>query len=296
MPKHVPAARYDSGKSTRKFCEEGTRINMLQTVDEWHKSFPKKSGPRTEREDYKRFLLIYGLTGSGKETIAQTASRRFDEDDILGGTFFCSRSDVECSNVLNFIPTLVYQLCIRSKAFRDAVSKALEKDLDLHLKSLSTQLKKLIVEPLRSIPHDEIPQCVFVIDALDECSNVDLVSALLDAFAEHMSELGPLRILFTSRFEAHIRKGFGRIILSSGTEGHNLDKIATNEIDADIRFFLRNRLEEISYDLPQPWPSQKNLNLLVTRAEGLFIFASTAVMFLEDRNECDLDQQLRQLL
>lgn len=271
-------------------------MKPLKNVDKWHKSFLKKSGSRSERDDYKRFLLIHGLAGSGKTTIAQTASRKFDEDDILAGTFFCSRNDVECSNVLNIIPTLVYQLCMKSKAFRDAVSKALEKDPDLHLKSPSTQLKKLIVDPLRSIPHDEIPQYVFVIDALDECSNVDLVSALLDAFAEHMADLGPLIIMFTSRFEAHISKGFHKINLNKGTEGHNLDKVATNEINADIRLFLKNRLAEISYDLTQPWPSKEDLEELVERAQGLFIFASTAVMFLEDRNECDLDRQLQQLL
>lgn len=124
----------------------------------------------------------------------------------------------------------------------------------------------LIVNLLISVPHDEILQYVFVIDALDECSVENLVSALLDAFAENMSNLGPLVILFTSRYEAHISKGFHKIILNKGTEGHNLDKVAP---------------EEISYNLPQPWPSEEDLEELVERAQGLFIFASTAVLFLD---------------
>jgi len=59
----------------------------------------------------------------------------------------------------------------------------------------------------------------------------------------------------------------------------------------DIRKYLRSHLskiceedEELMRDVPRPWPSQTDLEVLVEQSDGLFIYVSTLVKFITDRN------------
>ena len=53
---------------------------------------------------------LNGLAGTGKSTIAQTASERMFAEGSLGASFFCSRSVEDRSDLQLTFPTLAFQL------------------------------------------------------------------------------------------------------------------------------------------------------------------------------------------
>jgi len=59
-------------------------------------------------------------------------------------------------------------------------------------------------------------------------------------------------------------------------------------VDRDILIFFKHRLSEIRKafdDLGDEWPGEQTINLLVSRAHGLFIYASTVCSFIEEGGE-----------
>jgi hypothetical protein len=57
---------------------------------------------------------------------------------------------------------------------------------------------------------------------------------------------------------------------------------------------VRDRENQLMRDVPRPWPSQNDLEILVEQSEGLFIYVSTLVKFVADRN--GLPQQKLQVI
>ena len=60
-----------------------------------------------------------------------------------------------------------------------------------------------------------------------------------------------------------------------------------SETNKDVSEFIRHRLEEIRQKdgyLGDDWPGDDNINSLANRAGGLFIWASTACLYIEGYN------------
>jgi hypothetical protein len=61
------------------------------------------------------------------------------------------------------------------------------------------------------------------------------------------------------------------------------------EPDTDIRIFLTSKFDEIKqhhplkHHLPASWPSDLDMDCLVQKASGQFIYASTVMKFVESR-------------
>lgn len=67
-----------------------------------------------------------------------------------------------------------------------------------------------------------------------------------------------------------------------------LHDISRTIVDRDILIFFKHRLSEIRKafdDLGDEWPGEQTINLLVSRAHGLFIYASTVCSFIEEGGE-----------
>ena len=110
---------------------------------------------------------LNGLAGTGKSTIAQTASERIFANGQLGASFFCSR-DFEDRSDLHFIfPTLAFQLAQKFPKFRSDLVSLLQSDPGIVHESLYRQMEKLIVEPLELAD----VSTTIVVDALDECKD-----------------------------------------------------------------------------------------------------------------------------
>ncbi|KAJ8088936.1 hypothetical protein PM082_014183 [Marasmius tenuissimus] len=136
----------------------------------------------------------------------------------------------------------------------------------------------------------EIPSVV-IVDGLDECGPDDENQRrILSTFASlyRVSPYSPLRFLICSRPESAIRAAFEREPLCPLTKRITLDKSFSPS--SDIELYYRHAFKDIR-DNPdyaripfsEPWPSSDDLEALLERASGQFVYATTAVRYIGRR-------------
>ncbi|KAI0327090.1 hypothetical protein GY45DRAFT_1437228 [Cubamyces sp. BRFM 1775] len=292
----VIEALLHNGSSVHVQCHKDTRKEVLETLRSWLR-------PEHPTLSDQPILWLHGLTGSGKSTIALTIANQWDNDKLLGASFFCAR-DGDRSNVNCIFRRIAYKLTHHIPAFREQLTKVLETDPDLYSSNPTRQLEKLIVAPLQAAQaHTKSTEIfpshvVVVIDALDECTDNNAVSIILESLAMHIGRLSPLKFLITSHPEVNITRGFLREQLHRSTQILALDEHLEDLTRRDITMFLRSRLATVRDDnsLDASWPAPHQLDNLVSLSELLFIFAALAARYIEDPAEKDPEGRLRSLL
>jgi hypothetical protein len=168
--------------------------------------------------------------------------------------------------------------------------KAINDNHDIAQQGLGEQWKHLILRPLSNLQKPEaslqLKSFVLVIDALDECEGEDDAGLIIQLFAQAKTlKTVRLRIFVTSRPETPIRLGFDDISKAEHQDFvlHGIPKLI---IDSDISLFLYHELERIRKRrrLPSEWPGKPDIDLLVRRADGLFIYAATICRFIGDKD------------
>jgi hypothetical protein len=74
------------------------------------------------------------------------------------------------------LPTLAYQLTISMPETKPAIEKAQRDHPFLLNQSVKDQFQKLIVDPIAALPKPSHPGMIIVIDGVDECDNLDLIT------------------------------------------------------------------------------------------------------------------------
>ncbi|KAJ7486578.1 hypothetical protein FB451DRAFT_1391487 [Mycena latifolia] len=278
----------------RENCAKDTRTDILAGIFRW---IDADSEP--DNAEDRCIFWLNGSAGTGKTTIASTVAKRCSEDkpDLLGASFFCSRDDAECSNLRLIFTTISYQLGLFNLLFREHVSLVLQANPDISYASVPFQLQELIVKPLQSV-RDSFPRCIVILDALDECKDTGTTSTILSALSLHITELSPLRFFVTSRPESHIRIGFSSRELQPNTQELVLHQVALDTVEQDIHHYLVSQLAltKSRYHIEGVWPPSDDVHTLVQRSAGLFIFAATAIKFIEDRAYSNPRDQLVRLV
>ena len=228
---------------------------------------------------------LNGLAGTGKSTIAQTFSEMANNGSILGASFFCSRDYLDRRVLKNIFPTIAYQLACRYPRFRGHLINIIKRDPSVAHNSLISQLKDLLVDPLSLTGIS----CVVVIDALDECVDDQPASAILSVLGRLVSKLPLVKFFITGRPEPRIRSGFRLPLLEPFTQVFLLHEVDPTSVGSDIRLYLIAKLIAIAkrrsgLDLPEVWPSDEDITMLVKKSSGLFIFASTVARFIESEH------------
>ena len=207
----------------------------------------------------------------------------------LSGSFFFLRGAGRRSSITHFISTLAYNLAFFVPTTRPYIDHVLQRDQYITQRSLERQFQQLIVDPIRSAVMPPLPM-VIIVDALDECNDkgmiADFIKIVAHAIANHRL---PLRFLFTSRFEEHIRQQFSVSPALPITHCLALENFSAAD---DIRMFFRSRFSKI-YEQKQrlmryvtlPWPSETDLYKLVEKCSGSFIFAFTLVNFVNNGSD-----------
>jgi hypothetical protein len=139
------------------------------------------------------------------------------------------------------------------------------------------------IEEFRNAPQ------VIVIDALDECGSNESQAVqrqrrvLLDTLTRWSRLPRVFKLIVTSRDERmpssfRDKKLCRKITLETG------DRVS-DETHRDIRAFFEQSLNDIRPDLglPSTWPGEPSITQLTERAAGLFIWAKTAMAFVEER-------------
>jgi hypothetical protein len=151
---------------------------------------------------------------------------------------------------------------------------------------VSIQAQKLLRDVLTLLPSDLPPCVLIVLDALDECKQDknqvhggDLIPVLLAL----LKDIPYVRLFLTSRQESSIERLFSRKTASEATRALILHRdIAKGTVQADIERYLRDELVRLKEDVMDDveFPTNSQARTLVERANGLFIYARTALEYI----------------
>jgi hypothetical protein len=261
-------AGYRSGN--REGCLRGTRGEVLQQLEHW-----------LEDKQGQRVFWLNGLAGTGKSTIAQTFAEITFAEGKLGASFFCSRDSEDRNNIQAIFPTLALQLAYRYPLFREQLLQVLRANPGIGRQSLCSQWEKVIVGPFKATRISTL----IIIDALDECKDMEPASAILSILSRYVDSIPQVRFFITGRPEPRIRSGFRLELLRPITEVLKLHEVKPEVVDSDIKLFFQTRLASLAknrsdFNLMDEWPSPFDIEILCKKAAGLFIYASTVIKFV----------------
>lgn len=265
-------AMHDSDDRDPPELHPGTREKAIKDIVSWIEGSHASS----------TVLWVNGRAGVGKSALMQMIAEL--EGIYFGGSFFFRRSEPGCNTRKHLFTTLAYQLTVKVPGMREYVDRAMIDDAFLPMKPGAVQLKRLIVEPIRllQIAHP----IIIIIDGLDECDGIDSQRKILTVIGKVATDPNAVvRFIIASRPEHQICEMFNEEPLFSKTRRLVLDE----EYDSlgDIKRYLQEKFEEIYSrnrdfmpGVRSPWPSENDLQTLVWRASGQFIYAATVIRFI----------------
>ena len=254
-------------------CMKETRVKILGDLENW-----------ALNDLSSKVYWLVGMAGTGKSTILHTLCEILDKKNMLGGSFFCSRGSENTSNARLIVPTIAYSLASTSPCIKSEVVKAIENDPKLAEPTyidLVDQFNKLIHDPIQMLVGNAVKTYkIIVIDALDECTDLRLVSSLIRLILKSASAI-PLKVFIASRDEPLIFRAFTSIPrLRTAFYLHEVDK---DVVKGDIQLYLERSLAEIKADYGNgldTWPPQSETSALLDRCGTLFIYAATAIRYI----------------
>ncbi|KAJ6489995.1 hypothetical protein C8R45DRAFT_201312 [Mycena sanguinolenta] len=269
------AAFHDSAESfPQPKCHPETRTQMLDDLRTWALA----TDPETTT------LWLYGPAGAGKSAIMQVLARQLQDTGRLGGCFFFKRGHATRGSGQDVFSTIAYQLALNCPALRASISHVVEQNPSITELSIATQMKTLISDPWGA--HTDLDSITVLIDGLDECDRHDIQEEILRAILNSsFKHTVPLRFIVASRPEPHIREMFDSTLYF----GHHRSLNVEQSFE-DVRKYLRDEFARIHRDhctmvgIPLPWPSCDQLEDLVDKSSGHFIYAATIIKFIDDKN------------
>jgi hypothetical protein len=261
----VPNASWDP----QHVCLHGTRTSLIHSIDSWVNQRDKET-PRS--------FLVTGVVGSGKSSLAHTLAQRFHERGHLASSFFFNRSVSGRDNASQLFTTIARDLAAIDPTIRNNILQKIREVPSLLSAPIARQFHELIYLSTNDVVLTR--PAVVVIDALDESGNRAARQAFLSILRGHLVELPPFfRIILTARPEEDILEACGS---RAHFMLHHID-IRSEANTTDLSIYLKHRLSVIARakSLGCSWPGGQIEGDLGRRAEGLFVWASTACSFVE---------------
>lgn len=262
---------------------------------------------------------MYGSVGTGKSTIARTIAKKLEEQDdtSFGASFFFRRTEHDQNDPSRLIATIAYQLAERMPQLKKRIAIALaSEERIIFSRSYKDQIATLITRPLTEAESANFPSFevllglmsglltkltnyfsstdkpnerrrrLVIIDGLDECGGLDHQLAILQVlFEASQGPNFPLFFLVTSRPEHGIRTFFNRNSVYSLSRRLVLDN-EQYKLNKDIKAFFDSEFNDIRTDhpsgisLPQDWPHELEIEQLLQKASGQFLYAATVMKFI----------------
>lgn len=278
----MPGAAHDAAeRHPPPKCHHQTRTELISDITSWLGN--------TKR--HKNALWLHGPAGAGKSAIAQTIAERCREAGTPVASFFFSRHSPGRDSARYLVNTLAYQIAVSFPEVGSIIEQVVASDPSVLTKSLDVQLSTLIIEPLlRTVtPLSESSVRVVIIDGLDECTDPLMqkeVIGLVHKLLGHNS--CPICVVVASRRESTICEAFESPDIRAQTRSLSLE--GSYQADNDIKAFLSHGFAKIyekhhtMQSVPEPWPTQDDVNILVTRSSGQFIYAATVLKFVDDES------------
>ncbi|KAF5310011.1 hypothetical protein D9619_010168 [Psilocybe cf. subviscida] len=266
----------EGGRADNPKCHPGTRQELIGLLEKWMNA-----------AEGNRILWLSGPAGGGKTAIVKTLTERATGQGAQTISFYFFRGDSTRNGAQPLVPTLIYQLFeLCSPSLEKAVANTLSKRPHIISGSLSEQCRFLSV--LSPAIRQSLPaggSVLILVDGLDECDvDAELSQpALIRALASLvMDKDSPFRLLVASRPEARIRMAFNELSLPAQTIF--LDEQYSPE--KDIRVFVTAEFKRIKASHPSAhflggdWPPTSDVEEIVRKSSGQFIFAATVMRYL----------------
>jgi hypothetical protein len=261
-------------------CHPGTRETIIRECQDFV----------LNREGRPKLRWVVGAAGVGKSAVMQSVA--WDESGILSGiivgaTIFFSVNGRQDGT--KAITTISYQLAVKHTPYRRFLQREVVHDPSLPRKSLSTQFKKLIVEPfIHKRILDSSSRVLIIIDGLDECASAPTQLELLGLISDFCITYpdSPLVWIIASRPEPHITSFFSRPEIKPVHEMQQI-LVDSDEAREDVTCYLRDKFREVQLasvtirTLPR-WPSEDDFSKIAEASSGLFAYASTVVRYIGD--------------
>ena len=240
---------------------------------------------------------MYGPAGAGKSAIAQSIAELCEA--LLAASFFFSRTAAGRNDNSRLVSTIVWQLIQAIPEIRETVLSSLELDPTILSRTPAVQMQSLIVDPLNQVPTELLanrPHLV-IIDGLDECLPPESQDDILEFLSASLQQLNaPLYFLIASRSHTNIRRAFTSDPFRSIT--HTLPLEHDYKSTEDIRHFLTSSFAKIHTKhtyLPPLWPTTSDIEVLVDKSSGQFIYAATVIRYIA-RDHHGHEKRLRTVL
>ena len=234
---------------------------------------------------------MHGPAGAGKSSIAQTLAEILKIRGQHSASFFFSRtSTTGRAHEKRLVATLAYQFAKYIPETRPHISSVPSNDPAIFDLSLHAQIQALLVNPLTlasATASEARPAMLIIIDGLDECSGFEVQRRILSEFSYAIKSMQhdiPQRLLIASRSEVHLLAAFNGADLATMSRRLALD--SSYKPDADIRLFLNDSFAELRKShylrdsIPAEWPMVSDVEKLVQKSSGQFIFSSVVVKYV----------------
>jgi hypothetical protein len=237
---------------------------------------------------------LHGPAGTGKTTVTHTIAEEYD-DGRLAASFFFWRKTGDRDDINKLVPTLAHQIAERNPSAREQMERILQLNdpSQVALTSLLSryrledQLEKLLVRGHVTNLNAPVADLI-VIDGLDECDDQEGIFRLIKWVCTNRS---PYRFLLASRPEPGIHRSFASGLVAGQS---NVLHLSLRDSRSDIQKYFLKELEElwpkherIRCGGPSAWPSNSDLDKLVEKSEGLFVYAATAVRHIKGKGAPD---------
>ncbi|KAF5309573.1 hypothetical protein D9619_012427 [Psilocybe cf. subviscida] len=266
------------GRADEVRCHPGTREEVLGRIEKWRNAQDSLTPP---------IFWLSGPAGAGKTAIVQTVAERCNAKREPQANFFFFRTDSTRNSLSSLVATLVHQIILLYPSLRDSVATVLSTNPLILDSVLEDQLTQLIVTPLEDFRQSSSSYLapLLLIDGLDECESENKCSQrqILHAFDKVLAERScPFRLLVASRDESQIRAAFNDI--SSQFLSLYLDDQFFP--DSDIQTFVEDEFKRVRKTHPlantlnASWPSVQEVEDMVNKSSGHFIYAATVMRFI----------------
>ncbi|KAF5360970.1 hypothetical protein D9756_005018 [Leucocoprinus leucothites] len=282
---HDSGTRYPPPK-----CHLGTRNEYIDLITNWALG---------ESDRKEHILWMHGPFGIGKSAVAQSCAEALASINKLAATLFFSRSNADRDDPQRVFASIAYQIATKCPSFREIINTRMAEDPALATKSLSKQFEDLLVQPLGQIDlvGSGLDKRIVIIDGLDECRGTADQCEIIKIIAASVHKCTtPFRWFITSRPEVPIIRTMNSPAVSPVRSRVELP--VSRAIDHEVLVYLTDEFKLIREDhgLPESWPEEGALALLVERGAGLWIYVSIIIRFIKDENSYGPEDQLRIVL
>ncbi|QRW07262.1 hypothetical protein RhiLY_06261 [Ceratobasidium sp. AG-Ba] len=242
-----------------RVCLANTRVKLVDEILSWaygmnHEN-DKQEGS-SNKPTKTNILLLTGVVGAGKSTIAHTVAQWCSQHGLLASSFFFQRGTKDRDTPDMLFTTLAADIARLDQRLFARIAATIEDDTGLPFAPIAT--------------HDR---------RLDDGWNEGLLDILRDRVCHLPSTF---RILVTSRMQPELDS----LCRRAHVRRMNLDIGEQENID-DISEYSRHRLWKLAdhRNLGDDWPGDELRAQFISKAGGLFLWVATVCDYLRNRGD-----------